>query len=145
MDQVPKLECPSCEGQFDEPELDDGGACPDCGEQILQYAGPSRGSAAEFLADEIAEADTEEERDVYHALLHLLACNLLTKKDISSFIHFGQTTENLDHVIGKAYENAEAIEGGDVVVCPNCDEKIKSWARWYDAEYSNSVSPNRSV
>jgi len=65
---------------------------------------------------------------VYHALLHLLTCNLLTKKDISSFIHFGQTTENLDHVIGKAYENAEAIEGGDVLVCPNCDEKIKSWA-----------------
>ena len=127
--------CEDCERNHNLSRLEEGNSCPDCGEQLLFYPGPSRGSAAEKLADRQAKASTEEEKDTYRMLVHLLACNLLTKSDIFAYLAMGNFSDNLTHVLGEAIENAESTENGDILVCPNCDEQIKSWARWYiDAE-----------
>jgi DNA-directed RNA polymerase subunit RPC12/RpoP len=118
--------------------LDEDSSCPECGKQLLFYPGPSRGSAAEKLADRRAEASTEEEEDMYRAVLHFLACNLLKKQDVFQFLAMGNFTENLQYALGEAIENPESTENGAVLVCPNCEEKIKSWARWYVEEEASS-------
>lgn len=129
-----EVPCSQCGRTYALSMLDGGSSCPDCGKQLLCYPGLSRGSAAEKLADRRAKATTEEEKDVCRAFLHLLACNLLKKEDIFKFSAMGNFSENVQHVLGEAIENADSTEDGDILVCPNCDAKIKSWARWYTNE-----------
>lgn len=136
--------CSNCGISSTDSELIDG-TCPHCGEQILVYHGPSRGSVAEILAEERATAETEEEEDFYRALLHLLACNLLTKKEVSAVIHRRIMSENVEYVLSKAYENAEETSDGDILVCPNCEAKIKSWARWFADDHQISINPERGL
>jgi DNA-directed RNA polymerase subunit RPC12/RpoP len=136
--------CSNCGASSTDSELIDG-ACPNCDEQILSYLGPSRGSAAEILAEERATAETEEEADFYRALLHLLACNLFTKKEVSAVIHRHVVSENVAYVLSKAYENAEETSDGDVLVCPNCEAKINSQACWFADDHQISINPERQL
>lgn len=129
--------CEHCDRSYDQSMLADGDKCPDCGEQLLSYPGLSRGSAAERLADLRAQADTEEKEDKYRMLLHLLACNLLTKGDIFQCLGPGILNEHVQHVLGEAIENAEQTDGGEILVCPSCGAQIKSWARWYTTDTDN--------
>lgn len=139
------IQCCSCKEWYEKQELAHKTDCPDCGTVLICDLGPSRGSAAEILAEERAEAETHEERDVYRTLLHLLACNLLTNKDIHRVIHFGVVTENLGHAFSQAYDSAKQSEEGDVLVCPNCGKTIKSQARWFDPDRSIKINPNRAI
>lgn len=138
-------DCSNCGTTSRSSELIDGNTCPNCGEQLLFYPGPSRGSAAEILAEEVAAAETEEEEDFYRALLHLLACNLLTQEDISEVVHFRRESENVEYVLSKAYENAEETSKGEILVCPECDSKIRSLARWFSEDNQISINPEWRV
>lgn len=139
------LQCPSCLDMYESSEQENEIGCPQCGEILRWYPGPSRGSAAEILGDELAESSSEKERDVYRTLLHLLACNLLTKNDIHQFIHFGNITENLDYALHTAYDNSAEDEEDALMVCPNCESEIKSYAQWFTQDKLIEVIPKRRV
>ena len=120
--------------------------CPHCGGDLSPGMFDSRGSAAEELAEERASANSEMEEDVYRTLLHLLACNLLTRNDVQRFIHFHIVTENLQYSLNKSIEYTDQTEvEEDILVCSNCKRKIKSCAKWFEGDQWMSVSPERSV
>lgn len=126
------VECDNCgtETPFNEIEKCD---CPNCGNQILNYAGPTRGSAAEMLANEVAGADSEEHRDIFRSLLHFLACGLLDKHDITAFYYYS-ITDQMQRVLWEAVEKAEQPKHSDeeVLVCPSCEDTVEAWAYWFD-------------
>jgi predicted RNA-binding Zn-ribbon protein involved in translation (DUF1610 family) len=105
--------------------------CPECGNQLIFFAGPSRGGCAEKLGEKMITADDEEERDIYRAFLHLLACGLVSNKDMFEFFTAG-SNETLTRALNSAIEESNLKEDGNrVLVCPSCDEEINAWEHWF--------------
>ncbi len=135
------VRCDNCNEEHDHAELVDDESCPTCGTQLMFSVGPSRGSAAELLLEERLAAETQTERDVYRTLLHLLACNLLADQDVSAFLYFGETTNNLNYVLEDALEATGSIKDDTYLQCPNCEETISARAQWFDEPHENSITP----
>lgn len=139
------VKCVNCDKEYDHSELVHNKSCPTCGKQLTFSANPSRGSIAELLVEERVAAETTEERDVYRALLHLLACNLLGNEDIAAFIYHRSTSDHLDYVLKDALETTGTIDSETRLQCPNCEEPIDTRARWFKKDYENSIKPTHAL
>ena len=133
-DRTDEVLCDNCgtETPLAEIDLD---KCPECGEHVTNDPSPSRGSASVLLANDAIAKTSEEKRDVFRTLLHLLGCELIDPIDIHQFYYYS-ISDRTQAALQWAVSESEELEDSDdeVLVCPNCGEQIYAWAHWFDLD-----------
>jgi len=110
-DRTEVVLCDNCNTETPLAEIDLG-QCPECDEQVINDPSPSRGSASVVLANDAIAKTSEEKRDVFRTLLHLLGCGLIDPIDIRKFYYY-DISDRTQVALQWAVRGSEEVEDGD--------------------------------
>jgi len=125
------LVCSECGESYDWDEVDR--HCFYCGNQVKFRIGPSLGSHLEILGRQLLDAESDEDRDFFFALLHFVGCEVIDRADLL-WLDKRYLSENVKESLIVAIENSQEIDGENMLNCPNCSENINAWAKSFGIE-----------